>query len=112
MFLKYFSINIKKYYYNFKITVFFSNILKCNAFPVRAKLNIQHHYSSLHCHIILQKSYADLLLKKYIYIYIYICLFLYLYLLAMLKTVVPFNICMVTVKNNNIKIQIILTNYI
>jgi len=31
-----------------------------------AKQNFQHHYSSLQCHMILQKSfqYADLLLKK------------------------------------------------
>ncbi len=40
-------------------------------------LNYQHHYSSLQCHMILQKSfkYADLLLKKH------------LWLLSMLKTV-------------------------
>ncbi len=40
-------------------------------------LNYQHHYSSLKCHMILQKSfkYADLLLKKH------------LWLLSMLKTV-------------------------
>ncbi len=31
-------------------------------------MNIQHHYSSLQCHVILQKSfyYADLLLKKHL----------------------------------------------
>ncbi len=43
-----------------------------------AKLNFQHHYFGLQCHMILQKSYyyADLLLKKH---------FL---LLSMIKTVV------------------------
>jgi len=31
------------------------------------KLNFQHHYSGLQCHMILQKSllYADLVLKKH-----------------------------------------------
>jgi len=31
------------------------------------KLNFQHHYSSLQCHMILQKSlkYGDLLLKRH-----------------------------------------------
>jgi len=34
-----------------------------------SKLNFQHHYSSLQCHMILQKSfeYDDLLLKKYFF---------------------------------------------
>jgi len=33
--------------------------------PEIAKLNFQHHYSSLQCHMIHQKSfYADLVLKK------------------------------------------------
>ncbi len=50
----------------------------CILYFCNAKLNFQHHYSSLQCHMILQKSflYADLLLKKH---------FL---LLLMLKTVV------------------------
>ncbi len=45
-----------------------------------AKLNFQHHYSSLHCHMIHQKSfeYADLLLKKHF--------------LSILKTVVVLDI--------------------
>jgi len=36
-----------------------------------AKLNFQHHYSSLQCHMILQKSfkYYDLLLNINIYYY-------------------------------------------
>ncbi|XDV39993.1 hypothetical protein PO909_009159 [Leuciscus waleckii] len=43
-----------------------------------AKLYFQHHYSSLHCHMILQK-FADLLLKKHFH-------------LSILKTVVLLNI--------------------
>jgi len=48
---------------------------------VISKLSFQHHYTSLQCHMILQKSflYADLLLRKH---------FL---LLSMLKTVVLLN---------------------
>ncbi len=36
-----------------------------------ANLYFQHHYSSLQCHMILQKSfkYADLLLKNFLFIY-------------------------------------------
>jgi len=35
--------------------------------PVMAKLKFQHHYSSLQCHMILQKSfeYADLMRRKH-----------------------------------------------
>jgi len=35
--------------------------------PEVSKLNFQHHFSSLHCHIIFQKSflYSDLMLKKH-----------------------------------------------
>jgi len=37
-----------------------------------AKLNIQHHYFSLQCHMILQKSfrYRDLLLNKHFSVFI------------------------------------------
>ncbi len=47
-----------KYYYTF----FFIII------PAMTKLNFQHHYSSLQCHMILQKSfkYADLVPKKHL----------------------------------------------
>ncbi len=40
--------------------------------PAMAKLNCQHHYSSLQCHMILQKSfkYADLVPKKHIFLLI------------------------------------------
>jgi len=45
-------------------------------------VNFQHHYSSLQCHMILQKSfqYADFLLKKHLFLFL------------MLKTVVLLNI--------------------
>ncbi len=47
--------NIVKYYNNRK--VFFILIhFKMQFIPVMAKLNFQHHYSNLQCHIILQKS--------------------------------------------------------
>ncbi len=48
------------------MTALFEYILKCNLF-LWSKLNFQYHYSSLQCHMILQKSfkYADLLLKKH-----------------------------------------------
>jgi len=41
--------------------ILFEYILKCNLL-----LNFQHNFSSLRCHVILQKSfkYGDLLLKK------------------------------------------------
>jgi len=45
--------------------------------PALAKLYFQHHYTSLQCHMILQKSICDLMLKKD---------------LSMLKTVVLPNI--------------------
>ncbi len=37
--------------------------------PVMVKLNFQHHYSSLQCHMILKKSfkYADLQLSYYLH---------------------------------------------
>jgi len=36
-----------------------------------AKLNVQHHYSSLHCHMILQKSfeYVHLVIKKHFWLF-------------------------------------------
>jgi len=77
---------IVKYYYNlkqlFSILIYF---LKCHLFL--AKLNFQHHYSSLQCHMILQKSfpYADLVLKK---------------LSVMLETVVLLNIFVETMRKN------------
>jgi len=51
------------------------------------KLIFQHHYSSLQCHMTLQKSfqYADLLLKAHFFT------------LSMLKTVVLLNIIVETV---------------
>ncbi len=78
--------NIAEYYYNlkkqFSVRIYFKIIYSCDA-----KLNFQHHYSSLQCHMILQKSfiYADLVIKKH------------LLLLLMLKTVVPLNIFVKTV---------------
>jgi len=40
-----------KYYLQFKITFKY-----CNFFSSDPKLNFWHHYSSLQCHMILQKS--------------------------------------------------------
>ncbi len=50
--------------------------------PVVVMLNFQYRYSSLQCHVILQKSfwYADLLLKKHVL------------LISIIKTVVLLNI--------------------
>jgi len=65
-------LNLQK---QFTILIYFKMLF----IPVMAKLNFQHHYSSLQCHMILQKSfwYADLLLKKHF--------------LLMLKTVLLLN---------------------
>ncbi len=72
--------NIVKYLYNSKKLSFILIHFKMQFIPVMATLNFQHHYSSLQCHMILQKSlwYADLKLKKH--------------LSSVLKTVL-FNIC-------------------
>jgi len=40
----------------FKIYIFFILVYFMLFIPVIAKLNFQHHYSSLQCHMILQKS--------------------------------------------------------
>ncbi len=50
----------------FLIIIFYFSILKCNLFDL---MNFQHHYSSLQCHMIRQKSfsYTDLVLKKHYY---------------------------------------------
>jgi len=45
------------YYYNLKITILYFIIFFMYFIPVMAKLNFQHHYSSLQCHMILQKSF-------------------------------------------------------
>ncbi len=43
--------------FSLKITIFCLNVyLKCNLF-LWLKLNFQHHYSSLQCHMIFQKSF-------------------------------------------------------
>jgi len=59
----------------FKTVVFYFNIMYLFLW---SKLNFTHHYSSLQCHMILQKSfwYDDLMLKKHFS------------LLSMLKTVI------------------------
>ncbi len=51
-----YNYNLKLYIIHFYLSVFF---IKC--IPVMAKLNFQHHYSSLQCLMILKKSfcYAD-----------------------------------------------------
>ncbi len=48
----------------FKITVFYLNIFQNVIYSCDAKLNFQHYYSSLQCHMILHKSFlcADVLL--------------------------------------------------
>ncbi len=52
-----------------EITVL-SLYFKMKIIPVMAKLYFQHHYSSLQCYMILQKSfYDDLTLKKFSYYY-------------------------------------------
>ncbi len=67
---------------HFKITIFYLNIILNAIYSCDAKLNFQHHYSSLQCHMILQKSfqYADLQLKKH------------LLLLSMSKTVFQYSL--------------------
>jgi len=52
-------------YYNLNSLQYFK--IKC--IPMVAKLNFQHHYSSLQRKMILQKSfkYADLFLKKHFF---------------------------------------------
>jgi len=39
--------------YNCNLKFYF----KIQFIPVIAKLNVQHHYSSLQCHVIIQKSF-------------------------------------------------------
>ncbi len=75
------SNNVKSFH-NLKIAVFYCNILLNIIDSYDAKLNFQHHCSSLQCHMILQLSfwYDYLLLNKH---------FL---LLSILKTVVMLNI--------------------
>ncbi len=69
-----------KKYYTLKYCLLVECIVKCHLF-LWCKLNFQHHFSSLQCHMILQKSfYVYLLLKKHFW------------LLSMLKTVVLLNI--------------------
>jgi len=42
----------------FKTVIFYVNIVKCNLF-LWSNLNLQHHYSSLQCHMIPQKFDAQ-----------------------------------------------------
>ncbi len=89
----------------FIILIYFFNVF----IPVMTKLDLQHHYSSFQCHMILQKSfyYADLLLLiihtemlshirymyyfqnesdpnivcMYMYVYICMCVYIYIYMI-------------------------------
>jgi len=64
------NIQLKFKYCKHIIIIFYSNLnmFKMLLIPVTSNLNFQHHYSSLRCHMILQKTteYADLLLKKHL----------------------------------------------
>ncbi len=46
----------------FKITVFFFKYIFNVIYSCDVKLNFQHHYSSLQCHMILQKSFSNMLI--------------------------------------------------
>uniref|UniRef100_A0A8C0YN49 V-type proton ATPase subunit C n=1 Tax=Cyprinus carpio carpio TaxID=630221 RepID=A0A8C0YN49_CYPCA len=54
------------------LRVFTESVLRYSVYKMVAKLNFQHHYSSLQCHVIIQKLflYADLLLKNFLCIII------------------------------------------
>ncbi len=69
--------NIVKSYSN--LTVFYLNIFQNGIYSCESKAEFSHHYYSLQCHVILQKSfyYADFVLKKHS-----------LFLLSKLKTAV------------------------
>ncbi len=69
--------NIVKYYYNLKECLSILIYLKYIICKVNAKLNFQHHYSSLQC-MILQKSYAKLIsiLETVVLLIFYLFIFL------------------------------------
>ncbi len=48
---------IEKYYCNLKEQFFYLNIFQNVIYACDAKLNFQHHYSSLQCRMIPQKSF-------------------------------------------------------
>jgi len=59
------------------------NVFKMVFIPMMAKLNFQHHYSCLQCHMILQKLFFNMLIW---------CSRKCFLLLSILKTVVLLNI--------------------
>ncbi len=56
------NINIVKYYYNLKQLFSIWTYFLMLFIPLMKKFNFQHNYFSLHCHIILQKSFYLMLI--------------------------------------------------